>query len=63
MTNSVNIVEANEPKMSDQAKPEKIGSMAMGAAESMAVAEVNRMGRSSTTRLSMMASKSDLPLA
>lgn len=35
MTNSVKSVEANRPKISAQARPEKIGSMAMGAAPSI----------------------------
>ena len=49
-------VEANRPKINDQANPEKIGSRAMGTALSMAVPVVSRIGLSRTTRDSMMAS-------
>ena len=36
MTNKVKSVEANSPKISDQARPEKIGSMIIGTAPSIA---------------------------
>ena len=54
-------VEANSPKISDQARPEKIGSMMIGTAPSMAAQAVSRIGRRRTTRLSIIASNKECP--
>jgi hypothetical protein len=61
MTNSVKTVEANKPKIRDQPRPEKIGSNVIGTLESIAALAVRRIGRSRTTRLSMIASKTGRP--
>ena len=52
MTNNVKMVEATRPKISDQPRPEKIGSSKIGIAYSMAAQAVSRIGRRRTARLS-----------
>jgi hypothetical protein len=60
-TTRVNRVETSKPKISDQARPEKIGSMMIGTAPGIAALAVSKIGRRRTTRLSMIASNSERP--
>ena len=61
MTNKVNVVEANNPKISAQASPEKMGSMAMGHAPKAAVSAVKKIGLNLTAPLSKTASLKSMP--
>ena len=54
--------EAKSPNISAQASPEKIGSIMIGTAPSIAALAVRSIGRSLTTQLSMIASDRVLPL-